>query len=278
MDPVKGQNGLDEKGSPREEPSADAQDTGAGPPASHSGRSSSSDPSPPQTITVDMLAEEQEQGDTRVDFEKGMSYLPLLSLLLIFINTAVFVWQVASGSLQNQAAVISSGALYRQGVFTGEIWRMGTALFLHGGSDHLIGNCLILYVMGIACEHAFGWRQVLLIYFASGLAGSALSVAMQPGPSVGASGAIFGIVAALSLFLYKYQNDFFLRDKRIGFVLLFWALYQVCLGFFAPFIDNYAHIGGFVGGAYVSLRCHPRLIQKLRSHPGASEIPWYGRP
>jgi rhomboid protease GluP len=88
-----------------------------------------------------------------------------------------------------------------------------------------------------------------VIYLASGLCGSLLSIAMNPGPSIGASGAIFGVSGAVIVFLYKYQSRFFIRDKRVGFVLLIWSAYTVATGFLSPEIDNFAHIGGFIGGA-----------------------------
>mgnify|MGYP002402241830 CR=1 FL=1 len=133
-------------------------------------------------------------------------------------------------------------------------------MFLHGGPDHLIGNCLVLYIVGMACEHAFGAGRLIAVYLASGLAGSLLSVAAQPGPSVGASGAIFGVTGCVIVFFYKYQHWVRLRDKRIGFVLLLWAIYQLASGALTPFIDNFAHLGGLVGGAAVALVLRPVLL------------------
>jgi membrane associated rhomboid family serine protease len=145
----------------------------------------------------------------------------------------------------------------------GEIWRLVTAMFLHGGIDHLLGNCAVLYVLAMACEHAFGVFKTGLVYLVSGVAGSALSVVMSPGPSVGASGAIFGLSGAIVVFLHKHHKLFFLRDKRIASVLLIWAIYTIVTGFLSPQIDNFAHIGGFLAGAsagaLVPMRSRPEL-------------------
>jgi len=215
----------------------------------------------PPLITEDMLAREAKR-ESRVDFEKGMSYAPRLTLVLILANAAVFAWEMATGALADEQSIIAAGALQRASVLNGEVWRLVSSMFLHGGPGHLIGNCVVLYILGMACEHAQGWRQTMLIYGIGGLCGSVLSVVFSSGPSVGASGAVFGVMAAVIVFFYKYQKSFYLRDKRVGFVLLVWALYQIGGGFFTPYIDNFAHIGGFVGGGILGLRLRPALLSK----------------
>jgi len=114
----------------------------------------------PALISEDMLAPEDEK-ESRIDFERGMSYFPRLTIFLIIANIIVFMWEMSSGALQSQAAIIEAGALYRPSVLNGEFWRLGTAIFLHGGPDHLIGNCIILYILGMACEHAFHLKRPL---------------------------------------------------------------------------------------------------------------------
>jgi len=94
------------------------------------------------------------------------------------------------------------------------------------------------------------------------LAGSLLSAALSPGPSVGASGAIFGVVAAVVVVLYRHQERFSLRDKRIGFVLLVWAGYQISTGLLNPYIDNYGHLGGLAGGGSTALLLEPSLLSR----------------
>jgi rhomboid protease GluP len=211
----------------------------------------------PIVITPDMLAG---ASPGRVDFERGMRTAPPLILVLIAANMALFAWELAAGALASRETIVEAGALVRDRVLAGEWWRLVSATFLHAGPDHLIGNCLVLYVVGMACEHAFGFVRTAVVYFTSGLAGSLLSVALTPGPSVGASGAIFGVVAAVIVVLYRHQGRFYLRDKRIGFVLLVWAAYQMSTGLLSPYIDNYGHLGGLVGGASVALLLDPSLL------------------
>jgi rhomboid protease GluP len=161
----------------------------------------------------------------------------------------MFAAEVASGALLDRDTIIAAGALSRDEVLAGEWWRLFSAMFLHGGPDHLLGNLLVLYIVGMACEHALGAARTAVVYLASGLCGSALSVAMGPGPSVGASGAIFGVTAAVIVILARHRETFHVRDKRIGAVLAIWAGYQLVIGFALPFVDNFAHLGGLAGGA-----------------------------
>jgi rhomboid protease GluP len=218
----------------------------------------------PLVIREDMLAAEEAPA-ARIDFEQEMPYLPRVTIYLILANVAVFVWAVAGGALANAEALIEAGALQQQRVMQGEVWRLLSAIFLHASGRHLLFNCIVLFIVGMALEHAFGWKRSALIYLAAGLCGSLLSVSLHPGPSVGASGAIFGVTGCVIVFFYKYHRQVMLRDKRIGFVLLIWALYEIGSGMASPFVDNYAHVGGFLGGALVGLVLRPTLLSKPQS-------------
>ncbi len=212
----------------------------------------------PITITPDMLA--RGEPGRKIDFERGMRHAPPFILFLIAANVAMFAWEIAAGALADRETIIEAGALVRERVLAGEWWRLMSAMFLHGGFDHIFGNIVVLYIVGLACEHAFGGARTAVVYFASGIAGGLLSMAMGPGPSVGASGAIFGVIAAVIVVLYRWQDSFYVRDKRIGFVLLIWAGWQILTGLANPFIDNFAHLGGLAGGALAALALRPRLL------------------
>ena len=215
-------------------------------------------------MTAAMLADEPA---AQVEFERGMVYWPPATLLLIATLVAVFVWQDVTGALGSENGIIDAGALVRSRVLQGEYWRMFSATMLHGSGDHLFGNCVALYILGMAGEHALGVRRVLLIYVASGLAGSLASVLTGPGPSVGASGAICGLMGAVVLILYRYRRVYHVRDKEIGFVLAGWAAYTIFTGAIDPMIDNWAHLGGLLGGALLATVMRPRVA--LQSAPAA---------
>ena len=196
-----------------------------------------------------------------VDFERGMGYAPPATLTIIALLVAVFVWQLATGALRSEASIVDAGALVRNRVLEGEHWRMASTTLLHGGFDHLLGNCVALYILGMAGEHALGAWRVLVLYVAGGLAGSLASVLTGLGPSVGASGAICGLMGAVVLILYKYRRIYHVRDKEIGFVLAGWAAYTIAIGALDPRIDNWAHLGGLLGGAVVALGLRPRAAR-----------------
>ncbi len=135
-------------------------------------------------------------------------------------------------------------------------------MFLHGSLEHLAGNGVGLFIVGMATEHAYGKLQMAGIYLISGLAGSIFSVAINPGPSVGASGAIFGLLGAIIVFFLKYRDHFHLRDKRVGNVLLLWAAYSIVTAYFIPFVDNAAHVGGLIAGAFSGYWLTPALMKQ----------------
>lgn len=204
-----------------------------------------------------------------IDFEKGMNVFPLVTVLLIAACTIAFIFELQRNALFNLDELIAIGALNRNKVGQGELWRLVSVMFLHGSFDHLLGNVVMLYILGMAGEHAYGKPQFLFLYVAGGLAGSLLSLTHNE-TSVGASGAIFGLGGALIVFFIRHRRHLHLRDKRIGFVLLIWAIYQIVLGFLTPGIDNLGHIGGLLGGAVLGLVLQPAILKgrlKVALHP-----------
>ncbi len=207
----------------------------------------------------------QDTSPTKIDFERGMNVMPPVTTLLITANALIFGFTLFRGFLVSPESITAAGALVRSRVLDGEVWCLATSMFLHGGIDHLFGNCVGLYILGMATEQAFGLSRTAIVYFAAGLAGASASVVMSPGPSVGASGAIFGLLGAVIAFFFKHGNHFHVRDKVIGNVLLLWAGYSVVAAFFEPYIDNAAHVGGLVAGAAAGLVLTPRYLASAKS-------------
>lgn len=208
-------------------------------------------------IDASMLAE-RPAADPRRDFEQGMSYWQPMTLGVALALVAVFGWEMAINALSSQEAIIAAGALHRESVWRGEVWRLFTMMFLHGGGEHLLGNLVALYVLGLGVEHAFSKGQWLIIYLGSGVAGALLSLAMNPGPAVGASGAIFGLMGNMMVFFYRFRGRLHFREARLGVVLAGWAAYTVIVGFMTPMVDNWAHIGGWLGGAALAFLLTPK--------------------
>jgi rhomboid protease GluP len=193
-----------------------------------------------------------------VDFERGMSSFPVVSILIAAFCAAAFLSEVVQGAMVIPLKMDQLGAITRAALGK-EPWRLVSGVFLHGSVDHFLGNVLILLVLGLGAEHAFGRMQFLSLFVAAGIAGSMLS-ATQHDRAVGASGAIFGVAGGLMAMFYRWRQRLHLRDKRIGGVLAIWAGYQIFLGVFNPIIDNHAHLGGLVAGLILGFILHPAVL------------------
>jgi rhomboid protease GluP len=228
----------------------------------------STTPEPPLRITPDMLL------SRKVDFERRMGRVPPVTLAVLVLLAAIFVVEVRVGALASKESIIAMGALARERVVAGEYWRLLTAPWLHGGTEHLVGNGIALYILGMVCEAAFGRAQLVVLYVLSGLAGSLVSMLVSAGPSVGASGAIFGLQGAAIVLLRRERDRLLVRDRRVGFVLLIWAIYTIAGGLTDPFIDNGAHIGGALGGALIALRLRPVVLTPMHGEDAAVVRRW----
>lgn len=211
----------------------------------------------PLRITPDMLL------SRRVDFERRMRRLPPLTVALMVLLGLVFGVEVAVDGLDSHEAIVALGALDASAVAAGEYWRLLSAIFLHGGFEHLVSNAIALFILGMVCEHAFGRGQFVVLYVLAGLAGSVVSLLSGAGPSVGASGAIFGLQGAAIVLFRRHRDRLLMRDRRIGVVLLVWAIYSIAAGLVSPYVDNGAHIGGAVSGALLARRLHPVVLEPM---------------
>jgi rhomboid protease GluP len=166
-----------------------------------------------------------------------------------------FVVEVLTGAWVDEAKLAVLGAIVPQWINEGEVWRLLSAMFLHGDGTkggtllHLGVNLLALYQLGSLYEMMFGTRRFLIVYFVTGLAASLTSYVHNVGASVGASGAIFGVLGA---FIFSVRRSPRWRHERaarsIVKQLLFWIAANLVIGASIPQIDLAAHIGGLVAG------------------------------
>ena len=189
--------------------------------------------------------------------------------ILIGINAVVFVLQVVSaGTLSGTSGrVFEEGALYGPYVADGEWWRLLTAAFLHGGLIHLAFNMLFLWWFGRSLEAVVGSARYIAIYLVSALAGAAGALLISPTtPTVGASGAVFGILGA-GLVLERSRVYVF------GGQALFVIAINLVLSFVLSNISIGGHIGGLIGGALAMLALtHFGRGRPLFSREGASAL------
>lgn len=136
-------------------------------------------------------------------------------------------------------AITVWGAKVNQLIIAGEYWRLITPAFFHGNLMHLVVNCYSLYNIAPALENLCGGRRLIATYFMAALAGNVASFYGSAAPSLGASGAVFGLGGALAV--YFYQNKKF-YGKRSDYVLKqLWQtlLLNLVYGFANPRIDNW---------------------------------------
>lgn len=179
---------------------------------------------------------------------------PYVTLALIAINLLVFVFCGLGGAgwmTGNPARLIEMGGNFSTATTGGEWWRLASAMFLHSGLLHVAMNMACLWDSGRVTEHLFGRWRFLLIYVAAGLVGSIASINwQQESVSVGASGAVFGVYAALAAALalnHELLPPTVTQRLRSG--ALVFMLFTLLSGFGKVGIDNAAHLGGLVAGA-----------------------------
>jgi membrane associated rhomboid family serine protease len=188
---------------------------------------------------------------------------PVTTLLLVVI-AVVFMADLGTGS-----QLTALGADQRDLVLAGQWWRPLTSMFLHDGFAHVLLNGWALYQLGALFEILLGSGPLLAVFLTTGLAGSCASLLWSGRPSVGASGAIFGLMGALIAFLFRRREMLTPYAKSLLGQLVLWAGINVVFGLSMPRIDNAAHFGGCAAGLLLGLLLKGR---QPRSQP-RSDLP-----
>lgn len=187
---------------------------------------------------------------------------PLLTLALAAINGLIFLAGYLVPELEWE--LFLRGALLPElVVFNDEVYRLFTAMFLHGSLAHVLFNTYAIYIVGQSVEPIFGRLRFLLIYLLGGLTGSAASLALGglQGASVGASGAVFAIFAAQGVHLYQHRGAYINVRRQLQHMAILIGI-NLLIGFLpGSRIDNWGHIGGMLGGAVLAWRIGPRLVR-----------------
>jgi len=172
---------------------------------------------------------------------------------IVIANVAIWLAMVATGTdpMRPDVQTLIDWGANLLPLTVDQPWRLFTATVLHAGLVHIGFNMWVLWDAGRLAERFYGSLQFLLIYLISGLFGSLASLffAARTGVSVGASGAIFGVVGALlaALFTKHSKLPAGMAASMRSSMLLFVG-YSLFMGFISSFIDNAAHIGGLVSG------------------------------
>lgn len=194
---------------------------------------------------------------------------------LLLLNGLVFLASLVSGAGLGMTASeipLAWGANFGPATQDGEWWRLASAMFLHFGLLHLGMNLWALWDGGQLVERMFGPWRFATLYFLCGISGNLLSLVSHRGTAVsgGASGAIFGIYAALLVYLWQERRHLHPQEFR----WLFWgaavfAVAIIAFGLLVPEIDNAAHIGGFVCGLLAGSMLSPVPGPKYRPRAAA---------
>ncbi|MDD6224557.1 MAG: rhomboid family intramembrane serine protease [bacterium] len=172
---------------------------------------------------------------------------PVITSILVIINILVYVIPMLLGEYNN---VINDFCVYAPLIRLGEYYRLLTGTFLHADLIHLLFNCYALWIIGSQLESFMGKSKYLIIYLASGLIGSLTSITFSQNPSVGASGAIFGLLGSMLYFGYHYRVYLgnVLKSQIIPLII-----FNLLIGVMTTGIDNFAHIGGLIGGILITI-------------------------
>ncbi|MBP3737270.1 MAG: rhomboid family intramembrane serine protease [Lachnospiraceae bacterium] len=176
-----------------------------------------------------------------------------VTAVLVAVNILLFAPQLVSQRLD--AMLYEAGALNPTLVLQGgEYYRILTAMFLHADVNHLASNMIILYFVGVQVEKRLGRISYFLLYLLSGVIGNMVSIALQQMHgesfySIGASGAVFGVVGAMAAIMIR--NRKYIRRSDMTRMLI-GVGYSIYLGFQSRSTDNAAHIGGFIAGVIIA--------------------------
>ena len=172
---------------------------------------------------------------------------PKMTDILIVINLIIFIIQLILGN----NFMITHFGLHPSFVLEyNQLYRLITCTFLHANIIHILFNMYALYLIGPQIENYFGRIKYAIIYLGSGVLGSMFSILFTKSWSVGASGAIFGLLGSCLYFGYHYR--LYLADTLKSQIIPV-IIINLIIGFFSSGIDNAAHIGGLIGGIIFSM-------------------------
>jgi len=173
----------------------------------------------------------------------------LVTKTLIGINLLVYLITAAQGAGINNpgGSLFEKWILFGPSVADGDWWRLITGAFLHASLIHIAFNMYFLWFVGTAVESVLGRGRFVLVYLVSGLAGSAGALVINPNtPTVGASGAIFGILGAA--LVLERQRNYVLGGQAMGLIVI-----NLILSFVIANISVGGHVGGLAGGVLCTL-------------------------
>jgi rhomboid protease GluP len=184
------------------------------------------------------------------------TYIIIAANIIAYVYTSI----VGGNFLETDMHVIALYGQVNAYVMSGWYWQLFTSMFVHVNIAHLLGNMLFLLIFGLRAEDLFSVQEYLLIYFMSGLAGNLLTLLFGPYMiSAGASGAIFGMFGACTIFIRRAFGQSIITALMYAFFLLIIGA--------GPSVNILAHLGGLVVGLLIGYVLAPtRKIKVTYQH------------
>ncbi len=168
-----------------------------------------------------------------------------------------FLLQTLTLSSDSQVLILF-GAKFDLLIIAGQVWRLITPIFVHVGFVHLLFNSYAVYAIAPQIERLFGAARFVCIYVLSGAFGVLLSFAFSPYLSAGASGAIFGLIGAQAIYLYRYRQALGAQGQRLFQNTLSVIVFNLVMTFTVSGIDIWGHLGGLLSGLALGWWTMPR--------------------
>jgi rhomboid protease GluP len=170
-----------------------------------------------------------------------------VSLYIIGITVLIYLLQNISTFIFRADLPLYFGAKINSLILQGQIWRFITPILLHGSILHIAFNMYALYSIGPGLERRYGTKSFLALYLISGLWGNTLSFLFSQNNSLGASTAIFGLIAAQGVYVYQNRHLLGRAARPLLMNIIMVIAINLMLGL-SPSIDNWGHLGGLFGG------------------------------
>jgi len=193
---------------------------------------------------------------------------PMVTYVLIGVTVLVYLLQGLSTSLSQNGYdwPFMLGGKINELILQGQVWRLVTPALLHGSLLHIAFNMYALFSLGSSLERYYGHSRFLLLYVIGAFCGNSLSFLLSPNPSLGASTAVFGLVAAEGVFIYRNRKLFGARARTMLTNLVLIVIVNLMIGL-QPGIDNWGHLGGLIGGGAFAWMAGP-LLQVQQTYTG----------
>lgn len=181
---------------------------------------------------------------------KAPTVKPIVTYVIFGFTIFIFLLQFGSRLIfSGKDYLFILGGKINPLILAGQLWRLITPVFLHGSIMHLVFNMYVLFILGRRIESTYGHFRFLTLYFLAAFGGNVLSFVLSDANSIGASTAIFGLIAADGIFIFQNRKLFGPRTRGMLLNLGIFLIFNLLIGFMPELnIDYFGHLGGLLAG------------------------------